>query len=165
MMAPTAIRDAKLTPRISSAPFWSFWPIFMAQVGAPPIPTSLVKAVMQVIKGRDTLKAAMAVTPSSILPINIRSTILYKIPTSCAIMEGMDSDTIRCQIFFCSIILAYIPFTMSAGHIKIPLLQWYPQVNFSSRKSRFGYFKAAWNLYVLLFVSSVHGEGIHIVVL
>ena len=66
----------------------------MAHKGAPPIPTNLVNAVIQVISGRDTLKAAMAVVPFSILPMNIRSTMLYKIPTSWAMMEGMEADIV-----------------------------------------------------------------------
>ena len=139
-ITPTVIREAKLTPMISSAPLWSFFPILMAHKGAPPIPTNLVNAVIQVISGRDTLKAAMAVVPFSILPMNIRSTMLYKIPTSWAMMEGMESESISFHMFPVSSLL-------------FPLFSVFPCCSISAAS------------YLLLFVGPVHGEGLHIIIL
>ena len=76
MITPAAIRAEKLVPRISSAPFWFFCPILMAQSGAPPMPRSRVTAVIRVMTGRETLRAAIAFVPFSMRPIKIRSTML-----------------------------------------------------------------------------------------
>ena len=85
----TTTSIVKLAVITSSAPALSLIPNFIEQRGAPPIPNSKLKAPTSIIIGKVTPTPAIATSPSSILPMYIRSIILYNRFTTCAIMAGI----------------------------------------------------------------------------
>ena len=87
MEIPTKV--TKQFPRIFSAPSTSFCPIFIDARGAPPIPIRELKADIIMRMGNVTPTPVNAAAPiSGMWPIYIRSTILYSIFTSCAVIAG-----------------------------------------------------------------------------
>ncbi len=76
-------------PRICSASSLLSSPSLMEVRAAPPIPTSIEKAIIMVIKGKVTPRPAKASSPTP-LPTNILSIILYKAFTSIPTIAGIE---------------------------------------------------------------------------
>ena len=84
-------------------------PMAMEARGAPPMPTRLAKAEINMITGKATPTPASANAPvSGILPTNTRSTRLYSRLTTWARMEGSARRSNRCP-------RASVPSPLSAG--------------------------------------------------
>ena len=98
-MAEKRTSMAKLWARMDSACFFLPAPIRMDIKMEPPKPISVPKDVNSVTIGPHTPTPARAASPISLIfPINIRSMILYKTVTNCAIIEGIASFKTRMGI-------------------------------------------------------------------
>ena len=83
---PNNSKRTKLLPRIFSASASFRFPRSMEKSGAPPMPTRLAKAMVIVQIGKATPRPVSALVESKgILPIKIRSIILYKTLINCVI--------------------------------------------------------------------------------
>ena len=86
------IRNEKQFPIIFCAVSLSFFPIYIAALGAPPEPANIANALISISIGVNNPTPVNALAPmSGIWPIYILSTILYKRFTTCATTAGTAS--------------------------------------------------------------------------
>ena len=87
-----SIRNEKQFPIIFCAVSLSFFPIYIAALGAPPEPANIANALISISIGVNNPTPVKAFAPiPGIWPIYILSTILYKRLTTCATTAGTAS--------------------------------------------------------------------------